>query len=102
MVIDAAITSYIEKLMTQKRLVLDALVCASIIRRVHPLQRRSHKICHISGPNDPTRFTTCILDSERICQQVRAITDSKIAADWEWGKTPLRRSKAAPSEVSFS
>jgi hypothetical protein len=34
------------------------LVACFISRRISPLQRRPHKICHMSGPMDPTRHST--------------------------------------------
>ena len=97
---DAAITSYIEKLLAEQKLVPEDLVCASLNRRVHPLQASSHKMYHISGPKDPTRYTTCVISTEMVAQQVRSITDSKLPADWKWGKIPLRRTRPAPAEVS--
>jgi hypothetical protein len=36
----------------------DDIVRAFITRRILPLQCRSHKICQMSGPMDPTRITT--------------------------------------------
>ena len=99
-VIDAAITTYIEKLLGDKLLTPDDLVCAWVNRRILPLQLRTHKLCHLSGPKDPTRFTTCVISAEMVSQQVRSITDSKLPADWKWGKVPLRRTRLAPQEVS--
>ena len=90
-VIDVVITSFIEKLVAEGKPTADDLMCAWISRRIHPLQMRSHKLCHNSGPKDPTRFTTCVLNAELISQQVRSITDSKLPPNWEWGKSPLRR-----------
>ena len=90
-VIDAAITTYIEKLLGDGLLTPDDLVCAWVNHRILPLQLRTHKLCHLSGPKDPTRFTTCVISPEMVSQQVRSITDSKLPADWKWGKVPLRR-----------
>ena len=46
-------------------------------------------MCHLSGPKDPTRFTTCVISNEMVAQQVWSITDSKLPSDWKWGKIPL-------------
>ena len=100
LVIDAAITSYIEKLLAEQKLTADDLMCAWINRRILPLQMRSHKLCHLSGPKDPTRLTTCLISAEMASQQIRGITDSKLPPDWRWGQIPLRRSRPAPAEVS--
>ena len=100
LVIDATITSYIEKLLAEQKPTADDLMCAWINRRILPLQMRSHKLCQLSGPKDPTRFTTWAISPEAVSQQVRSITDSKLPPDWKWGKIPLRRSRPAPEEVS--
>ena len=62
---------------------------------------RIHKLCHLSGPKDPTRFTTWNITTQEVSQQVRGITDSKLPGDWKWGKKPLRRKTPAPEEVGF-
>ena len=36
----------------------DDLLATFISHRISPLQRRSHKICHMSGRHDPNRITT--------------------------------------------
>ena len=83
MVIDATITSYIEKLLAEQKPMADDLMCAWINRRILPLQMRSHKLCHLSGPKDPTRFMTWAISPEAVSQQVRSITDSKLPPDWK-------------------
>ena len=98
---DTAITAYIEKLIEDKELVPDDLVCTFISRRVLPLQRRSHKLCHMSGRKDPTRFTTFRLDQAQIRQQVKAISESQLAEDWDWGKMPHRCTRMVQN-VSFA
>ena len=91
LVIDTQITSYIEKLLSEKKPTADDTMCAWIARRILPLQMRSHKLCHISGPKDPTRFTTWGITAEEVSQQVRSISDSKLPLEWRWGKKPLDR-----------
>ena len=98
-VIDVQITSYIEKLVSDGKLTKDDLMCAWVNRRILPLQRRGHKICHLSGLKDPTRFTTWGMTREDASQQVRSISDSKLAANWKWGVKPLQRNMPAPEEV---
>ena len=44
----------------------DDLLRTFVSRRVCPLQRRVHKICHMSGPLDPTRVSTIELDKSQI------------------------------------
>jgi hypothetical protein len=53
----------------------DILACF-ISRRVSPLQRRSHKICQMSGPMDPTRHFTHELSPANILRWVKDICKS--------------------------
>ena len=64
------------------------LVATFISRRVSPLQRRVHKICHMSGPLDPTRTSTYELNKAQIRRHVKAIARTQMTYDWEWGKEP--------------
>ena len=50
--------------MAAKQLTSDDLLRTFISRRVCPLQTRAHKICHMSGPLDPTRVSRKLLRSE--------------------------------------
>jgi hypothetical protein len=51
----------------------DDLVRTFMTRRVSPLQRRSHKICQMSGCLDPSRMTTFELEKPEVPAQVKAI-----------------------------
>ena len=73
------------------------LVTTFISRRVSPLQRRVHKICHMSGPLDPTRTNTFELSKDAIWRCVKVIATVRMTPDWEWGLEPHRRSNLPPS-----
>ena len=73
------------------------LVTTFISRRVSPLQRRVHKICHMSGPLDPTRTSTFELPKDAIRRRVKAIATVRMTPDWEWGLEPYSRSNLPPS-----
>ena len=51
----------------------DVLLRCFIIHRICPLQTRAHKLCHISGVNDPTRTSIFALDKAAVRRGVRAI-----------------------------
>ena len=74
----------------------DDLVATFISRRVSPLQRRVHKICHMSGPLDPTRTSTFELDKAQIQRHVKAIARTQMTKEWEWGKEPHSRNNLPP------
>ena len=74
----------------------DDLVLTFISRRDLPLQRRSHKICQMSGHLDPTRITTHELSRASIRKKVKDISASRISDDWEWGFPPYSRRDPAP------
>ena len=56
----------------------DDLLATFISRRVLPLQRRVHKICHMSGPLDPTRISTIELDKAQIRRRIKAIAQTQM------------------------
>jgi hypothetical protein len=49
------------------------IIACFISRRVSPLQRRSHKICQMSGAMDPTRHSTHELSPADILRRVKDI-----------------------------
>ena len=55
------------------------LVTTFISRRVSPLQRRVHKICHMSGHLDPTRTSTFELTKAAIRLHVKAIATVRMS-----------------------
>ena len=74
----------------------DDLLSTFVFRRVCPLQRRVHKMCHMSGRLDPTRLSRHVLTKEDVMKRVRAIANSKIPENWEWKVEPFRRGRRAP------
>ena len=85
----------------------DDLLATFISRRVSPLRRRVHKICHMSGPLDPTRISTVELDKAQIRRRIKAIARTRMTDEWEWGKEPHSRSNLPPkvsisADVTFS
>ena len=51
----------------------DDLLRTFIDRRVNPLQRRTHKMCYMSGPLDPNRMSTFELTPESVFRRVKAV-----------------------------
>ena len=74
----------------------DDLLCMMVARRVCPLQRRVHKICHMSGRLDPTRLSRHLLDRSDVMKRVRAIATSTLKDDWVWHVKPFHRDRRAP------
>ena len=77
------------------------MVGTFISRRVSPLQRCIHKICHMGGRMDGTRTSTHELSDDEIFLRVKAIAKlpSKMET-WSWGMEPYSRASPAPI-VSF-
>jgi hypothetical protein len=76
-------------------------VACFISRRVSPLQRRSHKICQMSGPMDPTRHSTHELSPADILRRVKDICKSS-QVTFAWGLKPYSRDRPAPTANLFS
>ena len=74
----------------------DDMLRTFVWRRVCPLQRRVHKICHMSGRLDPTRLSRHQLTKEDVMKRVRAITHSTMKDDWDWNVKPFQRRRPAP------
>jgi hypothetical protein len=74
----------------------DDLVRTFITRRISPIQRHSHKICQMSGCQDPTRMTTFELDKPEVLAQVKAIAQTTMEPDWEWDLELYSRAHPAP------
>jgi hypothetical protein len=70
------------------------LVACFISRCVSPLQRRSHKICQMSGPMDPTRHSTHELTLADILRRIKDICKSS-QATFAWGLEPYSRDRPA-------
>ena len=73
------------------------LIITFISRRVSPLQRRVHKICHMSSNLDPTRTSTFELKKEAIRLRVKAIATVRMGEKWTWGLEPYSRSNPPPA-----
>ena len=91
------VNSVLEQYMAEKRLTLEDLLRTFISRRVCPLQTGVHKICHMSGPLDPTRVSTRVLTKEKVEQRVKAIARSGMEDVWQWGVEPFERDRLPPS-----
>jgi hypothetical protein len=77
------------------------IVACFISRRVSPLQRRSHKICQMSGPMDPARHSTHDLSPADILQRVKDICKSP-QVTFAWGLEPYSRDCPAPTVIFLS
>ena len=80
----------------------DSMVATFISRRVLPLQRRVHKICHMSGRLDPTRTSTFQLDQIQIWQRSKAIAKVDMTSTWEWVLRPYSRRRLPPAVSYYS
>ena len=89
--------SHILELIGKGELKPDDLVTAFIARRLSPLQRRTHKMCHYSGRLDPNRITTIELPKPDICKKVKAICKTQMEETWEWGLEPYSRANLPPA-----
>ena len=85
----------------EKKMSADDLSRTFTIRRVNPLQYRVHKICHMSGLLDPTRVSTHDLTHPQVRRRVKAIAQTDMEDDWQWGVEPFERSRLPPP-VSLS
>jgi hypothetical protein len=77
------------------------IVACFISRRVSPLQRRSHKICQMSGAMDPTRHSMHELSPADILRRVKDICKSS-QVTFAWGLEPYSRDRPAPMVNLFS
>ena len=73
------------------------LVTTFVSRRVSPLQRRVHKIFHMSVPLDPTRTSTFELTKEQVRRRIKAIATVQMSVEWEWGLEPHSRNNLPPA-----
>jgi hypothetical protein len=72
------------------------IVACFISRCVSPPQRRSHKICQMSGAMDPTRHSTHELSPADILWRVKDICKSS-QVTFAWGLEPYSRDRPAPT-----
>jgi hypothetical protein len=78
------------------------IVACFISRRVSPLQRRSHKICQMSGAMDPTRHSTHELSPNDILWRVNKDICKSSQVTFAWGLEPYSRDRPAPTVNLFS
>jgi hypothetical protein len=72
---------------------------AFLSRRVLPLQRRTHKICQMSGRMDPTRITTHRLSTSDLVLKARRICQNALRPSGKYGFAPYSRSNSPPRQV---
>jgi hypothetical protein len=72
------------------------IIACFFSRRISPLQRRSHKICQMSGAMDPTRHSTHELSPANILQRVKDICKT-MQTIFAWGLEPYSRDRPAPT-----
>lgn len=67
--------------------------------RISPLQKRTHKLCHMSWRLDPNRTSSFELSKTEIFRRVKALftTNKKFTADWEWGIEHFCRDRLPPA-----
>jgi hypothetical protein len=76
------------------------IIAYFISRRVSPLQRRSHKICQMSGAMDPNRHSTHELSPADILRWVKDICKTPQTV-FAWGLEPYSRDRPAPMVNHF-
>jgi hypothetical protein len=77
------LVDFLRTCITQDRLTASDLLCTFTSRRVLPLQRRSRKICHMSGRFDPTRMSKVELTREVVANRVNYISNARLPDDWQ-------------------
>jgi hypothetical protein len=77
------------------------IIACFISWRVSPLQRRSHKICQMSGAMDPTRHSTHELSPADILRWVKDICKTS-QVTFAWGLEPYSRDRPSPKVNLFS
>jgi hypothetical protein len=77
------------------------IIACFISRRVSPLQRRSHKICQMSGAMDPTQHSTHKLSPADILWRIKDICKTSQVI-FAWGLEPYSRDRPAPMVNLFS
>ncbi|KAK1611283.1 hypothetical protein QYE76_034956 [Lolium multiflorum] len=80
-------------------LTAEDLLCTIAERRVLPLQRRTHKIGHMSGRFDPNRTSKALLSKAQVASRVNNITKANMPDDWNYGLAP--RDRDHPPERLF-
>ena len=73
------------------------LMATFISSRICPFQKRTHKLCYMSGPLDPNRVSTVELDNYLVFKRVRAIFKTEMPEDWAWGLKPFTREHPPPA-----
>ena len=72
------------------------LIATFVSRRVLPLQRREHKICHMSSRLDPTRSSKTELALADMARRVNRISKADMPDSWRWGIEPYSRANLPP------
>ena len=62
------------------------LITAFIVRRVLPLQQRSHLIGQMTGLQDPNRMADLRLAADQVAHRVNDITKANLRDDWQFRK----------------
>lgn len=79
----------------------DDLLATFTYRRLCPLQRRDHKMCHYGGQFDPDKISTVKLSHAEVRRRVRAIAKTSMPEDWSWGMPAYARNRRAPKVSSM-
>ena len=72
------------------------LITAFIVRRVLPLQQRSHLIGQMTGLQDPNRMANTRLAADQVARRVNDISKANLGFDWEFGKATYSRANPTP------
>ena len=83
----------------EHKLCTDDLLRVFVVHRVSPLQRREHRIFHMSGVLDPTWISKHDLDRASVKKRVKAMAFTEMADKWQWG-VELFHQEEPPQQVS--
>jgi hypothetical protein len=90
---------FIEKNKKETNLYADDLVTVFLSCRVLPVERRTHKICQISGRMDPTQITTHQLSASDLVLKAKQICQNTLRPSGKYGLAPYSRRNSPPRQV---
>ncbi|KAK1647654.1 hypothetical protein QYE76_065459 [Lolium multiflorum] len=93
------IVRFMGQLMKDTNICSDDIIRTFISRRVFPLQRRSHKMSEMYGPDDPTKISGIQLSKEDVVLKAKLICQTDMPMDWEWGFLPLSSTNPLTKEA---
>ncbi|KAE8766800.1 hypothetical protein D1007_61928 [Hordeum vulgare] len=74
------------------------LLTTMVVRRILPLQRRPHLVCHMGGRHDPCRLSTKRFTPGAVVRRVNLISIARMdeSGEWTWGMSPFNMAHPPP------